>query len=70
MVAGASSITLHSRQGKVEWQRVKDKGDKCQLSTFLEAHLMSHLALTFMSHWPELGFMATSSCIGVLLGKE
>lgn len=32
--------------------------------------MTSHIALIFISHWPELGHMATRSCTGVLLVRD
>lgn len=40
----------------------------CQHSTLLGAFMTSYITLTFISHCPELGHMATPSCTGVLLG--
>lgn len=50
--------------------RVKDKWSMCQLSPFLGAFMTSYITLIFISHWPNLGHMATPSCIGVLLGRN
>ena len=60
MAAGALSITSHSRQGKVEGQRTDE-------TCFSGAFMTSHVTLIFISHWPELGHMATPGCTGVLL---